>query len=426
MARSAGMKKLGLVAGFALLAGCVAPETAPPADPPLKQGAAPSGPVAHGTEEQGLVQGSTAFGIDLYRKFAATETNIFLSPISISTAFAMVQAGARGETAAEMARTLRYNREDRLHPEMGALIRRLPIRQEGRQFTLANALWVQQGYVLRPEYLQTVERNYGAKPALLDFRSRPEAARAINRWAEQSTNGRIRNMISPTDLDPDTRLVLANAVWFKADWQQQFNAARTSPRDFHPRGGAVVRTPFMHQIGSFRHLDRPGFQAIELPYRGEEMSMIVFLPNARDGLPAFERELTPARLEEWMGALTARERQRVDLALPKIQLETRYDLPPPLMAMGMLLAFSNKSDLGGITDVERLKVDRAIHQTFLLVDEKGTEAAAATVISVVPTSAPAPPQIRFHADHPFFFLIRDNRSGATLFIGRLEAPPATG
>jgi serpin B len=182
----------------------------------------------------------------------------------------------------------------------------------------------------------------------------------------------------------------------------------------------------MHQIGSFRHLDRPGFSAIELPYRGEEMSMIVFLPKARDGLPAFERELAPAKLEEWMGALTARERQRVDLALPKIQLETRYDLPPALMAMGMRLAFSNNSDLGGITDVERLKVDRAIHQTFLLVDEKGTEAAAVTAVTIIPTSAPAPPQIRFHADHPFFFLIRDNRSGATLFMGRIEEPQAAG
>jgi serpin B len=153
------------------------------------------------------------------------------------------------------------------------------------------------------------------------------------------------------------------------------------------------------------------------------MSMIVFLPKARDGLPAFERELTPGRLEEWIGTLTAGERQRLDLALPKIQLETRYDLPPALMGMGMRLVFSNHSDLGGITDAERLKVDRAIHQTFLLVDEKGTEAAAVTAITIVPTGAPAPPQIRFHADHPFFFMIRDNRSDATLFMGRIETPP---
>ena len=152
--------------------------------------------------------------------------------------------------------------------------------------------------------------------------------------------------------------------------------------------------------------------------------MLVFLPKARDGLPAFERELTGAKLGQWSEALRTAERKVVDLALPKIRLQTRYDLPAPLQEMGMRLAFADAADFSGITDAEALLIDRAIHQTFLLVDEEGTEAAAATAITMRPISAPPPPQVRFHAEHPFFFVIRDNRSSAILFIGRIEAPPA--
>jgi serpin B len=274
--------------------------------------------------------------------------------------------------------------------------------------------------------VETLGTAYGARPTSLDFEGdRGGAAAAISRWAEQNTNGRIRNLLAPEDLHPRTRLVLTNTVWFKADWLRQFEAGATRERDFFVRGGTPVATPMMHEReAQFRHLDGGSFDALELPYRGEEMSMLVFLPKARDGLPAFERELSGAALNGWIEELRTAEPKVVDLALPKIELSTRYDLPAPLKEMGMRLVYTDSADLSGVTAAEALLIDRAIHQTFLLVDEKGTEAAAATAITMRPVSAPPTPQVRFHADHPFFFLIRDNRSGAVLFMGRIEAPAA--
>jgi serpin B len=216
--------------------------------------------------------------------------------------------------------------------------------------------------------------------------------------------------------------VLTNTVWMKADWLRQFNPLMTRPGDFFAAGGRAVRVSFMHQQEPFRHLDSPGFQAIELPYRGEELAMVVFLPKARDGLPAFERELDPAQLERWIGQLRAAEPEPVDLALPKIRLETRYQLARTLQEMGMPLAFGQGADFSGIDGRRGLFIAKAIHQTFLQVDEKGTEAAAATAL-VMNESGPRPARIRFLADRPFFFLIRDNRSGAVLFMGRIEEPP---
>ncbi|HEX9933165.1 MAG TPA: serpin family protein [Allosphingosinicella sp.] len=402
--------------------------TAPPSEPAQTEAAPPAEfaeTVPPSEARPALVAGNAEFAVDLYRRLGSG--NLFFSPIGISTAFGMVQAGARGETGREIAQAMRFRLGgEQLHATLGPLARELAIDQPGRRLAVANALWVQTGYPLLPAYTQTLGTHYGAPPTSLDFEDdRAGAAAAISRWAEQNTNGRIRNLLAPDDLHPRTRLVLTNTVWFKADWQREFEAAATRERDFFVPAGPPVKVRMMHEREArFRHLDGGSFDAIELPYRGEEMSMLVFLPKARDGLPAFERELTGARLSEWTNALRAAEHKVVDLALPKIELRTRYDLPAPLKEMGMRLVYTDHSDLSGISNAERLMIDRAIHQTFLLVDEKGTEAAAATAITIRPVSAPPTPQVRFHADHPFFFLIRDNRSGALLFMGRIEAPSA--
>jgi serpin B len=274
------------------------------------------------------------------------------------------------------------------------------------------------------DYVALLAGDYGAAPETVDFLGRaPEAAARINQWAERNTNGRIRNLLRAGDLDASTRLVLTNTVWMKADWLRQFHPLMTRPGHFFAADGTAVPMPMMRQQEPFRHLDAAGFQAIELPYRGEELAMIVFLPKTRDGLPAFERELEAERLERWIGQLRAAEPEPVDLALPKIRLETRYQLAQTLSEMGMPLAFGEGADFSGIDGRGGLFIARAIHQTFLQVDEKGTEAAAATAL-VMNESGPRPARIRFHADHPFFFLIRDNRSGAVLFMGRIEAPSA--
>ena len=427
MLLSATARAWRLVFALMLVLAACAPRASEPVPDPAAQPAAPAEPadaVPPGPDAAAVARGTTAFGIDLYRRLAREERNLFFSPLSISGAFGMVHAGARGETEAEIARVLHYSLpQARLHPALGALLRGLPLDQPGRKLTVANALWVQQGYGLLPDYVRLLGDHYGAAPQTADFvGAAPEAAARINRWAEQNTNGRIRNLLRAGDLTPMTRMVLTNAVWMKADWLRQFDRQATRPRPFFAAGGGSAAIPFMHQEGRFRHLDRPGFQAIELPYRGEELAMIVLLPKTRDGLGALERELDAGRLEQWIDELRRSEPQLVDLAFPKIELETRYQLARTLQDMGIRLAFGAQADFSGIGGRRDLVIDKAIHQTFLLVDETGTEAAAVTAIIMAESSAPR--SIRFHAEHPFLFLIRDNRSGTLLFMGRLVEPPS--
>lgn len=411
-----------------LLAACREPAAGPPSESapaPAQVAAAPAAAVDPAQEPAVVAQGATAFGIDLYRRLGQEGRNLFFSPLSLSGAFGMVQAGARGETEAEIAHVLHYTLpRDRLHPALGALMRGMALDQPARRLAVANAVWVQRDYPLLPDYVGLLGENYGAAPEKVDFSANaPEAAARINQWAERNTNGRIRNLLRAGDLSANTRLVLTNTVWMKADWLRQFHPLMTRPGDFFGSMGEAVQIPFMHQQEPFRHLDAPGFQAIELPYVGEELAMIVFLPKARDGLPAFERELEAGRLERWIGQVRAADPEPIDLALPKIRLETRYQLARTLSDMGMPLAFGEGADFSGIDGRGGLFIAKAIHQTFLQVDEEGTEAAAATAL-VMNESGPRPARIRFHADHPFFFLIRDNRSGALLFMGRIGEPPA--
>lgn len=364
-----------------------------------------------------------AFNVDLYRQLTAAPGNVFLSPASLSTAFGLVHAGARGATAAELARVLRYP-ERAVHAQMGGLLKRLPLDAPRRKVSIANALWVQQGFALQGDYLRLTRDHYAAAPRQVDFENAPAAAAsAINRWADASTAGRITNVVS--DLPRSTRLILTNAVYFKADWARPFDATRTTRQSFSRSDGGAVETAFMTGNFALKLLDRSGFQAVEIPYRGDELSMMLFLPKAKAGLPELEHKLTGATLGEWIAALRAAHPSSVELTLPKIKLEARYALAEQLKAMGMQRAFSHAAEFGGISETAPLMLSDVLHQTFLLVDEQGTEAAAATAAEIVVVGAPLI-EHRFRADHPFFFLIRDNRTGAVLFLGRITDPPPQG
>lgn len=367
--------------------------------------------------------GQLAFGVDLYRQLATAPGNVFLSPASLSTAFGLAYAGARGATAAEITRVLRYPERD-VHAQMSELLKRLPLDQPGRKVSIANALWVQQGFAFHPDYLSLTRDHYAAAPRQVDFQNAPaEAANAINRWADESTAGRITKVVS--DLPTTTRLILTNAVYFKADWARPFDANRTTTQSFTRLDGSAVETAFMTDNFALKLLDRPGFQAVEIPYLGDELSMMLFLPKAAAGLPELEQKLSGATLGEWIAALRAARPSSVELTLPKIKLDARYALADQLKAMGMQRAFSQAAEFGGISDAAPLMLSDVLHQTFLLVDEQGTEAAATTAIGIVVTSGPRI-EHRFRADHPFFFLVRDNRSGAVLFMGRITDPPRQG
>jgi serpin B len=402
----------GALASLALLvsacaAGGVAPEPA----------AAPTARAAS------VVQGSNAFGVDLYRRLAEERGNVFVSPVSLSSAFGPVLAGARGETAAEIARTLHFPAaDDRLHPQQAALLAALTVDREGRRLAVANALWVQRGFRLHPDYLSLTRTHYGAAPEQLDFARSVEAAATINRWAERNTNGRIRNLLGARDVNSATRLVVTNAVHFLGKWERVFDRDATRDEDFHPAGGGTRRLPFMVAGLQLAHFATDDFAAVSLPYQGGEFSMDLFLPRERDGIGAFERSLTPARLEAWLARLDDREPRDVTIAMPKLQLEARYTLRARLQAMGMTVPFTERADFTGMANAP-LAIDNVIHQTFLRIDEEGTEAAAATAIGIIVTGSRIPRDpVAFVADHPYFFVIRHRPTGAVVFMGRIEAP----
>ena len=416
------MRGLSALCLSAALAACAVPAGELP-------GAAPE-PAANAADSvavdaRQVAQGNRVFALSLYRALAqGEEENIFFSPFSIATAFGPVIAGAAGETRQAIARTLHYPAAGPgLHPALGGLARTLERQSDEATLVIGNALWVKRGFALLPAFEQTARRDYRAEVETLDFEGdRAGSANRINAWVDERTRRRIRRLVEPEAIDDTTRLFVTNVVYFLADWQAQFRAGETANRPFTLQDGSTVQVPMMHQINAFRHHDAGAFTAIDLPYRDPRLMMTVLLPKAADGLPALERALTPELLDRTLEALDGAEPVRLDLLLPKLELRTGYGLAPVLQDMGMAIAFSNRADFSNITTEEPLAIDSVIHKTYLRVDEKGTEAVAATAVEIVATSAPRPPEVRFHADHPFLFLLRDRETGTILFFGRIGRP----
>ncbi|MGB8539879.1 MAG: serpin family protein [Acidobacteriaceae bacterium] len=391
-------------------------------------------PMTATADQAAAVEGNNAFAVELYSQLRNQSGNLFFSPESISTALAMAYAGAGGDTASEMADTLHFTLPpDRLHPAMGELLSNLNAEHDGYQLRVADALWAEKDYTFLDAFLKLTNSDYGAGFNQVDFKGAHESARlTINQWVEQKTENKIRDLIPPGALDPTTRLVLTNAIYFKGDWQTQFDKASTRDEDFHLSPEQTIKAPLMHRTGSFNYLNGGTFQALEIPYKSVELSMIVFLPNDVGGLPALERSLTAYNMRQWLGRL--RPVSNVILTLPKFKMTRQFGLENTLKAMGMKEAFDWKmADFSGMASRKtmlhdgNLYISAVFHKAYIDVDEEGTEAAAATAVIMHhgPTGAPVRhplPPIIFRADHPFMFLIRDNRSGSILFIGRVANP----
>lgn len=370
-----------------------------------------------------LVHGNSAFACDLYQQLGKENGNLFFSPYSISSALAMTYAGAQGKTAADMARTLELPFEgQRVATAFGGLMQDLNKPGQPRKYKLsiANRLWGQKGYVFSPEFLKLTREAYGAGLEELDFTKAPDASRqAINAWVEKATQDRIKDLLPPGSVANDTRLVLTNAIYFKASWQDGFSPSVTKSEDFKAAAGKTVKVDMMHHQEVLKALDDDTFQMVQLPYEDRELSMVVLLPRKADGLAALEKQLTAQNLQKWSGQTKA---YNVALALPKFRFTSEFSLKKVLSDMGMASAFSNDADFSGMATAEKLHIDAVIHKAFVAVDEKGTEAAAATAVLMRPTSAQVAPPLAFRADHPFVFLIRDNATGSILFMGRVAQP----
>lgn len=374
-----------------------------------------------------LVAGNTAFALNLYGKLRAQKGNLFFSPYSISTALAMTYAGARGDTATQMARTLHFDLpQDKLHPSFAVLESQLRRAQENGKIRLdtANSLWPKKQYSLLPEFLEVCRKNYGVSITPVDY---PNPGRKIiNEWVAEKTRRRILELIKPGMMDTETRLVLVNAVYFYGAWLKPFRATPPMEQPFHISTNEQVRCQLMVQHGNYAYAETPELQILELAYAGNDLSMVILLPRKLDGIGALEEQLTPAKLAEWTKALPPAPSQKyedeVAVLLPRFKATCEFRLVETLKGMGMKDACSwPAADFSGIDRSRDLFISEAIHQAFVGVHEEGTEAAAAT--AVVMRVGAAPRQIPiFRADHPFVFLIRDRHTGSILFIGRLMSP----
>ena len=364
-----------------------------------------------------------AFGVTLYQRLAAEPGNVFLSPISLAGAFGPVAAGAQGETRAAIGKVLELPNDDAtLHRDLGGLLRTLESDRGDARVSIANGLWLMKDFAVKPAFVAVAKNNYDAEVDSLDFRNGVAAAARINNWVERKTGGRIPKLIEPDSLDEMTALVVTNAVHFLGDWTHPFNASNTGLQPFHLTGGTVRDVPMMYGKRYHRYADADGVQLLELPYKGDRLSMVAILPNKRGGLAAVEKSLDGRRLGQWLGQLDSAEPREVRVYLPKVEFRSSYQLVEPLKAMGMSIAFQpHQANFRGIADTD-LFISQVVHKTFLRIDEKGTEAAAATGIEAELTSAPAVPPPTFRADHPFLVLIRDRPTGAVLFLGRIADP----
>jgi len=369
-----------------------------------------------------LFEGNTAFAFDLYAKLKEKEGNLFFSPYSISTCLAMTYAGARGDTEKQMTSVLHFNqKQDELHSAFGVLQRQLNDigSHKGLELSIANALWAQKGHPFRQEFVKIALNQYGAKLNQVDFRTQAGAAiQEINRWVADKTKDKIQNILASGSLDAMTRLALVNAIYFKGEWVKRFDKSATFPQPFHLAKNRQVTVPFMSHTDKVRYMEDDSIQIVELPYKGNELSMLILLPREIEGCRQLETSLNPGALATWLKSLKSHE---VDLSLPKFKLGSTFELSPELAKMGMRDAFDEKANFAGMDGTTNLYISSVAHKAWIEVAEEGTEAAAATVVEMWTRGIPDRPAA-FQADHPFVFLIRHNRSGSILFLGRLADP----
>jgi serpin B len=364
-------------------------------------------------------EGNNAFAMDLYGKLApGADGNLFFSPVSIEAALGMTYSGARGATAKEMGAVLHLPPSgEAMQKELGDYLKGL---KGGEDYSLsvANALWGAKGFGFLPDFTQMLKADYGAGLEELDFARDEEGARGtINGWVEKATQEKIKDLIPTGILGPETALVLTNAIYFKGSWLEPFEEKRTQQEAFHLAGGTDKKVPVMHATGWHPYMENDECQAMELGYKGGRLSMVILLPRKVDGLPGLEADL--AKVPGWLGQLKS---ESVNLAVPKFEMEWGDQLNDALQKLGMKSAFlSSVADFSGMTGSRDLSISAVIHKAYVKVDERGTEAAAATAVVMTKSAMPME-QASFRADHPFLFVIRDNISGAILFMGRVMEP----
>jgi len=382
-------------------------------------------------KKEGIINATNSFAIELYSRLKDPKQNLFFSPFSIFTALAMVYAGARGSTANQMKATLHIPLEQHLfHKTLKNLLQLLRIEEfyKDTELSIANLLGVKEGYALLEKFLWTIEDNYDASIWKLDFSLIEESCAKINDWVAEKTRGKISHIID--SIDPEMRLILINAIYFKGIWENTFDKNFTKDEHFTLISGEKVLVPMMHQTKNFSYLEDEKFQILEMPYKinmrsstREEISMVIFLPKRFNNLPELESHLTIEKIENYLLSLHDQYTQKVRVFFPRFTIKMKYKLKRTLSDLGITDAFTKDADFSGISKETVIFISDVIHKAFVEVNERGTEAAAVTAIGVVGASiGPRKEPPIFRADHPFIFLIQDSQTKTILFIGKLMNP----
>jgi len=371
------------------------------------------------------VDATNAFTWDAFRQVTgdSDDDNVFVSPFSMHAALSMVLAGAEGTTEAEMLDVLHVSDESAHHAGLGALVRDLSeARQRPYTLHVASRIWGQDDVTWKEPFLDVNRDDYGAEVELTDISGDPEGTRAdVNAWTADQTRDKIPELFALGDITSDTQMVLVNAIYFLADWKDGFDEENTSSESFTTLAGDVVQVPTMNRTAPSWHHDADGFAVLGMPYESDDLAMWLVLPDANTALPDLEAALDMPALDAAFDAAELLE--DVALALPKLEARTRVDLVPTLSDMGMPTAFSPNADFSDMTDDMELTIGSAVHEAYVHVDEAGTEAAAATGVTMNRMSGEASP-LPFVVDRPYLFAIRDELTGALLFVGRVTDPSA--
>jgi len=370
---------------------------------------------------ENVVEANNLLALDLYNKYKSKEGNLFFSPYSISSALAMTYEGAKGQTAEEMQAVLYLpDDKDKIHSDFVSIYNELNKADKSYKLNAANALWAQEDYPFVDEYFNVVDEYYDGKVTNLDFKTDAENSRVtINNWVEDKTNDKIKDLIPKGLIGSLTRLVLTNAIYFKANWSNQFDAEETTDGKFKLGSGEFVDSRMMHQTNNYNYGETNNLQILEMDYLGDDLSMIIILPKDNK-LNQVENDFSKEKLEDWKKDM---QTEKVRVTLPKFKFETKYFMAEDLKEMGMPTAFTwPGADFSGMDGTKMLFISQVIHQTFIEVAEYGTEAAAATAVGMKAIGIPSEQPLLFRADHPFIFIIQQKDSGNILFMGRVEEP----
>jgi len=408
---------------FLLLCSCATPSGMSSSD----SGQASSSDSIQGREflqqdhtEKEVARANDAFAFHLYRQIRSEGANLFVSPYSLSSALAMTYTGAREQTRAEMSDVLGFPEDNK---QLGKQYRALgdhlhSLADSGLVLNVANSLWAQKDYGFSLDFIRTNREYFSAGLKEVDFRRRySEVRQQINQWVEKRTEDKIQDMIAEGVLDRMTRLVLVNAIYFNGKWEHPFHEKRTKEDVFRTGDGMSRQVPFMNQSLSLPYYETDLLQAVALPYAGHRVSMVILLPRKTAMMEVLEERLDVGYYQALIDSLRPQE---VDLSIPRFRIEQKYNLNDPLQAIGMKRAFTGKADFSGMTGKQDLFISNVVHQSFVEVDEKGTEAAAATGVVMRKTSVVRKKE--FKADHPFIFMIRDDKTDTMLFLGKLGNP----